>query len=100
MNQQHISWKVSDSFTSSCLPILLGDVLNLFVNKIFVLFQGKKFYGDLLPNGRIKMAEAKESFSSPTAWALYCKKIVNPEKRSRCGWGMVSIKNTLSPLFN
>ncbi|KAJ8320924.1 hypothetical protein KUTeg_002511, partial [Tegillarca granosa] len=53
---------------------------------------GKKFYGDLLPNGRIKMAEAKESFSSPTAWALYCKKLVNPEKRSRCGWGMVYYK--------
>lgn len=54
------------------------------------LFQGNKFKGDLLPDGRIKSQETSKIFGTPSAWAIYCKKIVNPDKKSGCGWASVS----------
>lgn len=57
----------------------------------FVLFfQGQKFEADLLPNGKIKWQGSEEEFGTPSAWALYCKRLVNPIKRSGCGWASVS----------
>ena len=31
-------------------------------------------------------------FNNPSAWAIYCKKIVNPAKKSGCGWASVKYK--------
>lgn len=31
-------------------------------------------------------------FNSPSAWATHCKKLVNPAKKSGCGWASVKYK--------
>ena len=31
-------------------------------------------------------------FNNPSAWAIYCKKIINPAKKSGCGWASVKYK--------
>ena len=51
--------------------------------------QGQKFNGDLLSDGKIFSAEVQEVFTSPSAWALRCKKIVNPDQKYGCGWSAV-----------
>ena len=43
-----------------------------------------------MSDGRIRSAEVQEVFSSPSAWALRCKKIVNPDQKYGCGWSSVS----------
>jgi hypothetical protein len=53
------------------------------------LFQGQRFVGDLLPDGKIKSQETDIVFASPSAWAIHCKRIINPEKKSGCGWASV-----------
>lgn len=56
------------------------------------LMQGKKFVGDLQPDGRIVWQETGQVFNSPSAWATHCKKLVNPAKKSGCGWASVKYK--------
>ena len=60
-------------------------------------FQGRRFIADLLPDGKIQMPGTKETFTSPSAWAIHCKKQVNPNKKSGCGWASVSCKKFLVP---
>ena len=55
-------------------------------------YLGQTFKGDLLPNGQIKSQETGLFFKNPSAWAIYCKKIVNPSKKSGCGWASVKYK--------
>jgi hypothetical protein len=54
--------------------------------------QGKKFIGELQPDGRIVWQETGQVFNSPSAWATHCKKLVNPAKKSGCGWASVKYK--------
>ncbi|XP_021571391.1 MPN domain-containing protein [Carlito syrichta] len=54
--------------------------------------QGKKFLGDLQPDGRIVWQETGQVFNSPSAWATHCKRLVNPAKKSGCGWASVKYK--------
>ena len=53
--------------------------------------KGQKFQADLLPDGKIRWPEANKVFNSPSAWAIYCKRLVNPSKNSGCGWASVSV---------
>ena len=39
----------------------------------------------------VSESEQNKVFGSPSAWAIHCKKIVNPMKKSGCGWASVSI---------
>lgn len=55
-------------------------------------YLGQKFSADLLQDGRIRWSEANQVFNSPSAWAIYCKKLVNPSKKSGCGWASVKYK--------
>lgn len=48
-------------------------------------YLGQTFKGDLLACGKIKSQETGLIFSNPSAWAISCKKIVNPAKKSGCG---------------
>lgn len=57
-----------------------------------LLLQGRKFIGDLQPDGRILWQETGQVFNSPSAWATHCKKLVNPAKKSGCGWASVKYK--------
>ncbi|NXG26301.1 MPND protein, partial [Grallaria varia] len=54
--------------------------------------QGKKFVGDLGPEGTITWQETGQVFNSPSAWATHCKRLVNPAKKSGCGWASVRYK--------
>lgn len=54
-----------------------------------ILTQGKKFVGDLLNDGKIRWVETGQIFNSPSAWATHCKRLVNPAKKSGCGWASV-----------
>lgn len=55
-------------------------------------YLGRRFIADLLPDGKIQMPGTKETFTSPSAWAIHCKKQVNPHKKSGCGWASVMYK--------
>ncbi|MEQ2206415.1 hypothetical protein XENOCAPTIV_029023, partial [Xenoophorus captivus] len=50
---------------------------------------GKNFVGDLLNDGKIRWVETGQIFNSPSAWATHCKRLVNPAKKSGCGWASV-----------
>lgn len=54
-----------------------------------LLLQGKNFVGDLLTDGKIRWVETGQIFNSPSAWATHCKRLVNPAKKSGCGWASV-----------
>ncbi|NXG04862.1 MPND protein, partial [Sakesphorus luctuosus] len=53
---------------------------------------GKKFVGDLGGDGTITWQETGQVFHSPSAWATHCKRLVNPAKKSGCGWASVRYK--------
>ncbi|KAL1124157.1 hypothetical protein AAG570_001927 [Ranatra chinensis] len=52
-------------------------------------YMGQRFIGDLLSDGKIKSLETDIIFASPSAWACHCKRIINPDKKSGCGWASV-----------
>uniref|UniRef100_A0A8C2FJG6 MPN domain-containing protein n=1 Tax=Cyprinus carpio TaxID=7962 RepID=A0A8C2FJG6_CYPCA len=52
-------------------------------------YLGKTFVGDLLNDGKIRWVETGQIFNSPSAWATHCKRLVNPAKKSGCGWASV-----------
>ena len=65
-------------------------VITISITSSLYEFQGQKFVADLQPDGRIRWPEADQVFNSPSAWAIYCKRLVNPSKKSGCGWASVS----------
>ncbi|KAK7077756.1 hypothetical protein SK128_021165 [Halocaridina rubra] len=69
--------------------LLKEGVLQPGEGSMTINYLGNKFKGDLLPDGRIKSQETNKIFGTPSAWAIYCKKIVNPDKKSGCGWASV-----------
>lgn len=75
------------------LNMLLKDnILHPGEGTMSIDYLGKKFVGDLLANGKIRWQETRQLFNSPSAWAIFCKKLVNPERKSGCGWASVKFK--------
>uniref|UniRef100_K7G9V7 MPN domain containing n=1 Tax=Pelodiscus sinensis TaxID=13735 RepID=K7G9V7_PELSI len=75
------------------LRVLLKDgLIEPGEGVLSIYYIGKKFLGDLLPDGKITWQETGQVFNSPSAWATYCKKLVNPAKKSGCGWASVRYK--------
>ncbi|XP_074240875.1 MPN domain-containing protein isoform X2 [Saimiri boliviensis] len=75
------------------LRVLLKDaLLEPGAGVLSIYYLGKKFLGDLQPDGRILWQETGQVFNSPSAWATHCKKLVNPAKKSGCGWASVKYK--------
>uniref|UniRef100_A0A182P9P1 MPN domain-containing protein n=1 Tax=Anopheles epiroticus TaxID=199890 RepID=A0A182P9P1_9DIPT len=75
------------------LQMLLGaNVLQPGKGAMTIEYLGQKFVGDLLADGKIKSQETETIFCSPSAWAIYCKRIINPDKKSGCGWASVKYK--------
>uniref|UniRef100_A0A8C0L1T7 MPN domain containing n=1 Tax=Canis lupus dingo TaxID=286419 RepID=A0A8C0L1T7_CANLU len=75
------------------LRVLLKDaLLEPGAGVLSIYYLGKKFLGDLQPDGRIVWQETGQVFNSPSAWATHCKKLVNPAKKSGCGWASVKYK--------
>ncbi|XP_067002459.2 MPN domain-containing protein isoform X2 [Anabrus simplex] len=69
--------------------LLSAGVLQPGDGAMTIEYLGQKFTGDLLPDGKIKSQETDIIFASPSAWAIHCKRIINPEKKSGCGWASV-----------
>ena len=68
------------------LGVLIQDgVIEAGEGVMAVDYLGQTFKGDLMANGKIKSQETGLVFNNPSAWAIYCKKIVNPSKKSGCG---------------
>ncbi|KAF0294893.1 MPN domain-containing protein [Amphibalanus amphitrite] len=75
------------------LPMLMKEgFLEPGEGAMTIDYLGQKFRGDLLPDGQIRSHETAETFASPSAWAIHCKKIVNPDKKSGCGWASVKYR--------
>ena len=75
------------------LSILLAEDLIHPGEKVMSIdYLGQTFKGDLLPIGKIRSVETGLIFNNPSAWAIYCKKIINPAKKSGCGWASVKYK--------
>ncbi|XP_050362371.1 MPN domain-containing protein CG4751 [Nymphalis io] len=75
------------------LQMLLEDkMLEPGIAAMTIEYLGQKFVGDLQPDGKIKSHETETIFCSPSAWAIHCKRIINPDKRSGCGWASVKYK--------
>ncbi|XP_060227248.1 MPN domain-containing protein isoform X6 [Meriones unguiculatus] len=75
------------------LRVLLKDeLLEPGEGVLSIYYLGRKFIGDLQPDGRIVWQETGQIFNSPSAWATHCKKLVNPAKKSGCGWASVKYK--------
>ncbi|KAK7799532.1 hypothetical protein U0070_013713 [Myodes glareolus] len=75
------------------LRVLLKDeLLEPGEGVLSIYYLGRKFIGDLQPDGRILWQETGQVFNSPSAWATHCKKLVNPAKKSGCGWASVKYK--------
>merc|ERR1719195_6769 len=62
-------------------------------------YLGQTFKGDLLSIGKIRSVETGLIFNNPSAWAIYCKKIINPAKKSGCGWASVKYKGRKMDYF-
>ncbi|KAK3795631.1 hypothetical protein RRG08_025682 [Elysia crispata] len=76
------------------LNMLMEDGLIEAGNSVLTIdYLGQRFEADLLPSGKIKWHGSEEEFGTPSAWALHCKRLVNPIKRSGCGWASVRYKN-------
>ncbi|XP_026581559.1 MPN domain-containing protein-like, partial [Pseudonaja textilis] len=75
------------------LRVLLKDgLIEPGQGVLSIYYLGKKFWGDLLTDGKIAWQQTGQIFNSPSAWATYCKKLVNPAKKSGCGWASVKYK--------
>ncbi|KXJ75074.1 hypothetical protein RP20_CCG012311 [Aedes albopictus] len=72
--------------------LLAANVLQPGKAAMSIEYLGQKFIGDLLSDGKIKSHETETIFCSPSAWAIYCKRIINPDKKSGCGWANVRYK--------
>ncbi|NXF55656.1 MPND protein, partial [Oceanites oceanicus] len=75
------------------LRVLLRDgLLEPARGVLSIYYLGKKFVGDLGTDGTITWQETGQVFNSPSAWATHCKRLVNPAKKSGCGWASVRYK--------
>lgn len=72
--------------------LLAANILHPEKASMSIEYLGQKFVGDLLPDGKIKSLETETIFLSPSSWAMHCKRIINPEKKSGCGWASVKYK--------
>ncbi|XP_037068484.1 MPN domain-containing protein-like [Pollicipes pollicipes] len=82
------------------LPLLMKEgFLEPGDGAMSIDYLGQKFRGDLLADGQIRSQETSELFSSPSSWAIHCKKIVNPEKKSGCGWASVKYRGKKLDIF-
>lgn len=72
--------------------LLAAKMLEPGKSTMTIEYLGQKFVGDLLPDGKIKSQETETIFCSPSAWAMHCKRIINPDKKSGCGWASVKYK--------
>lgn len=79
---------------SVTLDLLIREgILQPEPRALTIKYMGRRFSADLLANGHIQPCDSVETFPSPSAWVMHCKKQVNPAtKVSGCGWGTIRYK--------
>ncbi|XP_073986776.1 MPN domain-containing protein isoform X2 [Rhodnius prolixus] len=79
--------------------LLSADILQPGEANMSIEYMGQRFLGDLLSDGKIKSLETDIIFASPSAWACHCKRMVNPDKKSGCGWASVKYQGQKLDFF-
>ncbi|XP_014251670.1 MPN domain-containing protein isoform X2 [Cimex lectularius] len=79
--------------------LLSTDILQPGEANMSIEYMGQRFIGDLLSDGKIKSLETDIIFASPSAWACHCKRMVNPDKKSGCGWASVKYQGQKLDFF-
>ncbi|EFA03246.1 MPN domain-containing protein CG4751 isoform X1 [Tribolium castaneum] len=80
------------SRTVTLQMLLAADILQPGNGTMTIEYLGQRFVGDLLEDGKIRSQETDIVFASPSAWAIACKRFINPEKKSGCGWASVKYR--------
>ncbi|XP_069962725.1 MPN domain-containing protein CG4751 isoform X3 [Bactrocera oleae] len=78
--------------TVTLQTLMSANVLQSGKAVMTIDYLGQKFVGDLMPDGKIKSQETETVFLTPSAWAVHCKRFINPDKKSGCGWASVKYK--------
>ncbi|KAF5282750.1 hypothetical protein FQR65_LT02747 [Abscondita terminalis] len=82
----------STSRTITLQMLLSAGILQPGSGSMTIEYLGQRFVGDLLEDGKIKSQETDIVFASPSAWAIACKRFINPDKKSGCGWASVKYR--------
>ncbi|CAH0557896.1 unnamed protein product [Brassicogethes aeneus] len=72
--------------------LLSAGILDPGPGYMTIEYLGQRFAGDLLEDGKIRSQETDIVFASPSAWAIACKRFINPDKKSGCGWASVKYR--------
>ncbi|KAJ8916298.1 hypothetical protein NQ315_016439 [Exocentrus adspersus] len=91
-NKQLLPGRESSNRTVTLQMLLSAGILEPGPGSMTIEYLGQKFVGDLLEDGKIKSQETDIVFASPSAWAIACKRFINPDKKSGCGWASVKYK--------
>ncbi|KAF5288735.1 hypothetical protein FQA39_LY15307 [Lamprigera yunnana] len=81
-----------NSRTITLQMLLCAGILQPGSGTMTIEYLGQRFVGDLLEDGKIKSQETDIVFASPSAWAIACKRFINPDKKSGCGWASVKYR--------
>uniref|UniRef100_A0A1B6DKE7 MPN domain-containing protein n=3 Tax=Clastoptera arizonana TaxID=38151 RepID=A0A1B6DKE7_9HEMI len=90
--RNRVAGTASTGRTITLQMLLDADILQPGEGTMSIEYLGQRFMGDLMTDGKIKSLETDLVFASPSAWAIHCKRIINPEKKSGCGWASVKYK--------
>ncbi|XP_050419310.1 MPN domain-containing protein [Patella vulgata] len=81
-------WYALNKSRGVTLSMLMSDGMIKPGKRVLSIdYLGRQFVADLLDNGKIKTHD--NLYNTPSAWATHCKRIVNPDKKSGCGWASV-----------
>ena len=73
--------------SANLLDLLECGLLQPGTANVFVVYQDNTWIGDLSADGHI--AFQGQTFTSPSAWAIFAKRITNPTKKADDGWKSV-----------
>ncbi|XP_018562633.1 MPN domain-containing protein CG4751-like isoform X2 [Anoplophora glabripennis] len=91
-HNKQLHGKESNNRTVTLQMLLSAGILEPGPGTMTIEYLGQRFVGDLLGDGKIKSQETDVVFASPSAWAIACKRFINPDKKSGCGWASVKYK--------
>ena len=73
--------------TATLVDLLECGLLQPGLQNVFVVYQDNTWIGDLNESGHI--AFQGQTFTSPSAWAIFAKRLTNPTKKADDGWKSV-----------
>ncbi|KAG5897138.1 hypothetical protein JTB14_025091 [Gonioctena quinquepunctata] len=92
IQNKQIVGRETSTRTITLQNLLTAGILEPGPGAMTIEYLGQKFVGDLLQDGKIRSQETDIIFASPSAWAIACKRFINPDKKSGCGWASVKYR--------